>query len=314
MKVSLFSRGSLGLSIAGLALVLSAGSANASDSLRDFTFVGVANSLNNIVISTDAGINTEITWAGLYDGKLEKTIGHDDMQAYKILCTDARHNINFNQSYDTLVALGKVTDKIDTLSGIGKLYNETYNNKWYYEDGFGTGTGLASALNTGTPSDSNPLDYLPINTTTSLTAAQRANEVAYIADQLLNPANSYTQAQQAAGQLAIWDITQDGGDGLTTGNFQASGANVTSIASLVSGYSTSWETLALAYENSTNQFTYWVQSGRDNKTDNSPTADHLQDFVFRSSAPIPEASTLIGFGSLIGIGGIGLLHNKRTRK
>lgn len=296
MKVSLFSRGSLGLSIAGLAIVLSAGSARANgpDDLLDFKFLNVGSALG-VTISTDSGAHTESTSAGFYNAQLENKSATDQFTAVQVLCTDARHNIGVPDSYDTLVSLGTVS-----LSPAGTLIQEIYNSKYYYEAGFGGGAGLVSAINSN--------DYTPQSGL--LTSQERANEVAYLVDYLSNPANSIDTNHAAAGQLAIWDIVQDGGDGVTNGSFRASGTNVTAVASLISGY----ETAAQAFKSTTNSYSVWIESGRTNAVNNSQTGDHLQDFAFRSSSPIPEASTLIGFGSLVGIGGLGLLRNKRTKK
>lgn len=258
---------------AGLLLGLLAAPAFAQapgDVLQNFT-------LNDPGYSTDVNITTDGSsvvngYAGRYDG----TLGSQDINVF---CVDLNHDINFGQSY-TADTSHNVTDAAGPQ--VGNYFNGGY----------------ASALNSGY--------YNPVQSG-GPTNQQRADEIGY----LVNTYDNATPASFNNGQdlttnltavsLAIWDIANDGGDGMNSGNVQlVQGENDTAtLDPLVNNL----ETQASAYENTQFLNVKWIQA---------PIASGgFQSFAY--VAPVPEAGTMAIFGILLAGGALGLRAMKKKR-
>jgi hypothetical protein len=116
----------------------------------------------------------------------------------------------------------------------------------------------------------------------------------------LSPSDWVTTAAQGAGiQLAIWDITTDGGDGLSSGSVQASTSPGAVTDPAVVAWANIYETLSLN-EQSNSAFVYqnW-------NLNNLAPAQMLEGPMFQDNgpAPVPEPLTyvLVG-GALVGLG------------
>lgn len=270
----------LGLTAAALvALFGISAPAHAQAGTTTFTIKSGAES-DSISYTTNGGKNYESVSAGRYQSTLGTT-------TLNVFCTDASHNINYGQSYQANTS-EHITDAAGSLSG------------GYYSGGLG------SALNAG--------DYGSLYPAGSPTAAQRASETAWLTDAYLGAtAQTFSSGLSgstvltdnlAAVQLSIWDINQDGGDGMTAGNLQLASAYQTTLDGLVSYYEkqASYQT---SYQSST---ATWIQA---------PVAGdgtHLQDFVELSPAPVPEPGVLVTGASLIGMTGLGLIRGRRRQR
>ena len=105
-----------------------------------------------------------------------------------------------------------------------------------------------------------------------------------------------TNNQGAALQLAVWDALYDGGDGLTTGGFQARNMS----AGLISAYNTVFATQNSPINPVSNYtFNYYEA------TSHGPNNNKYQDLV--SLEPVPEPATMAIFG-------LGALAAMRKRK
>jgi len=270
MKLTSFTR-LLSVGAAVCVLTTVSGRAKAVDLTQTFTFLnyGAGQIGENTDITTTGDLihATTGTFAGRYLGMV------NGGPVFNIFCTDVTHDIGWGQSYLTLLDPGKITDSAQLRDGQG------------YYNGAAPG-GLASALTA--------LDYKPDNlgAGTFGTVGKRASAVAWLADTYMTAAIS---SHQAAGiQLAIWDILQDGGDGIGAGLFESDFSD----SSLVNTY----EGQAALHTSYTTTGAYWIEAPRD------ASYAHLQDFVTTVQGPgtlnVPEPGAL---GLLAGSGAAGLL-------
>jgi len=268
----------LGLSILSLVALSSSGAF--AWGTQTFTFLGYGNPGiigTNVTVTLDG--SSKAVFAGRY------LVKFNNSPAFNIFCVDVRHTINWNASFTTLVTLGRTTDP---------AYGWQSSTGFYENGPQGAPGGLASALT--------DLDYLPAFPSGSLDVAQRSRAVAWLGTTYLGA--SLTAQQAAAIQLAIWDIVQDGGDGLGTGSFQVAGNGV---ASLAAGY------ISQAVQNANwagPDKTFYIQASRPNAA-----GEHLQDFIFYNPdtdiqvVPIPEP-VFFQLGTLAGLGGLGIFRRR----
>lgn len=249
---------------------------------QTFTFLGYGNPGiigTNVTISVDG--TSKAVYAGRYLGKFNNS------PAFNIFCVDVRHTINWNASFTTLVTLGRTMDP---------AYPWQPATGFYENGAQGAPGGLASALTNA--------DYMPAFPSGSLNVVQRSRAVAWLGTTYLNA--SLTAQQAAAIQLAIWDIVQDGGDGLAAGTFQVSGNGVASLAPTYIS-----EAIANANWGGPDE-TVFIQARR-----TTSAGDHLQDFIFHNPGtyvqvvPIPEP-VFFQLGTLAGLGGLSLFRRRRA--
>jgi hypothetical protein len=169
---------------------------------------------------------------------------------FNVFCIDYNHGINFGQSY--------TTDASFTVTAPG---GPVVNN--YYAGGY------ISAL---TPQDFNPI-------TTGLPESQRANEIAWLIDKYtLADATTFSNGKSgttdlnqnlAAVQLAIWNISEDGGGKLAGGNVYLDNPNENSIYSPFVSYYENLAGLNVFYKSNN---AHWIQAPLDGNF------NHMQDF------------------------------------
>lgn len=241
-----------------------------------FTFVQATPNDATVNISGDGGVTYENGYAGTYQGSING-------KTFNVYCTDFHHNVSNGQSF--LVNTDyKATDSAGSLSS----------------NGFYTG-GTASAMNSS--------DYkIKVN---SVTTAQRASRIAWLTDNYQYAANSAFASglsgskdfykNQAAINCSIWDIVQDGGDGITNGSLILDSSGQSTYGGLVSYF----EALAAQHDGYVSNTVSWIQSQRD------ANYAHYQDFL--TSSPVPEpgvTATLISLGLAAGFLGI----RKKSKK
>lgn len=207
-------------------------------------------------------------------------------------CTDESHNINFDGSYQADIT-HHVSDASGALSGP--------SSGQYYQGG------LSSALNAG--------DYVS-PAPTSAQATARADEVAFLIDAFTNSTavtfsnssiDTNLKDNLAAIQLSIWDIVQDGGDGLASGTFQ-SNLSKGDKRNLLVGY---YESIASQNSSYTSDTSTWIQAP-------VTSGKHLQDFATSSTpgqirvADVPEPGSFAMIAGLC-VSGTGLAFRRRTR-
>ncbi|BCW99899.1 MAG: hypothetical protein KatS3mg024_2726 [Armatimonadota bacterium] len=263
-----------------LAVAVAAAPGASGAALQPFKFLGVDTSVSAIL----GGV-----YVGGYRGEINGV-------AYRMFCVDYNHHIAGNETYQTLAALGRVTDAsapdlrpTGTPDGYPDLSQEP-NNLWYYENpnDSSQGAGLSSALH--------DRDYLASNATLPSgtdTAAKRAAAVAWLTD---NYVNVWTQSVQVPVQLAIWDIVQYGG-------------NYTLINAIGGSWAASAQSyVQLAFANSANYTgnAIWVQAPRSGEFS---WYDHRQEFVYSIPEPV-----FFQMGALAGMGGLGLLRLRKRER
>lgn len=256
--------------LAGAALALMLGGASTA-SAQTFTFLDATSKSKVVTVTGNGGATTVQGYAGRYQGQF------GNGPAVNIFCVDINHEIHDGDSF-TANTQYNITSAPGTFGGT------------YYTGGF------ASALTNG-----------DIASLTSAQATARAGEVAYLADTYLN-ATTLDANHFAALNLSIWDIVQDGGNGLTTGQVQAASSDVTAYGSLVSSY----EAEAAGYTGYTSNTAGWIQAPE------SPLGTHFQDYVYEKPAsshdspqavPEPGITTFL-FCMALAAGGFWLSRRK----
>ena len=137
---------------------------------------------------------------------------------------------------------------------------------------------------------------------------KNANAVAYLLDSYLN--HSITTAKSIDVSLSIWDIVNDNGNGLTAGKFQVKADGGTSITA--SNYTD--------VVTDVNQLIKTAYSADPKKiggvtwVDNPKLIDgttRYQDYGIHTLDAVPEFSTLLGFGSLLALGGVATFRKRK---
>lgn len=287
----------------GLALLATSTLAGMVHADTVFTFPTTASAAvpGSIVVGL---VNGQGNPFGVYAGRYTAQIGPTGGPAImtNIFCVDFSHDIHFGDTY------AANTQHLLTDPAAVKAKTDAYY-----------GGGLASALAGA--------DYNP---TGSLAASQRASEVAFLADSYLN-ATSTTFTSGASGStdlntnlaavsLSIWDIMQDGSDGLGTGGVQLWNPGTSSYSGYSASVYSQLTSLSGFYENQakqnatyTSSTAHWIQAPRDVNN------GHFQDYVMEvgQTAPrglpaVPEPGSFVPM--LLGAGGLGALAVIRRRK
>jgi len=247
------------LLVTGITLTLMAGMSRCAQAAGTQTFTfegGKPGKTVPLLVSANSGA----TFHGpLSVGILQGTLSNEpQLGLFELYCVDIRHTIG--TPFQTLAMLGQVIDGAQPLQVSG-----------FYEDGFGQGGGLASAL---TDFDYKPT--LPGPNPSFDTIEKRVNAVSYLSQKYLNsPSGADTLAKV---QLAIWDIVQDGGDGVGAGqgSVQAKTADGSAFVDISA-------ILAEAAGQAATPGPEWLQAPRVGGNPNN----HLQDFVFNRPSPGP---------------------------
>jgi len=140
-------------------------------------------------------------------------------------------------------------------------------------------------------------DYLPANyevsvdTTQSLTNGDRIGK-------LYNTYASQVHSGDsgAALQLAIWDVLVDGGDGLNTGNFKASGYSNDAFTQFSA-------MLADPLSGANPTASYYQAANHDNNLNQNLIGP------YQGSAPVPEPASM----AVLGLGALGVLRRRKNR-
>jgi len=241
------------------------------DTFKTFTNVGPGTT-GLVTISNDGGATTVSGYAGAYAGHL----GSQDINDF---CVDLNHDIPFGTSYTADVS-HNISDSSGSLTGS------------YYSGG------LSSAMDSG---------YIP-NYGGGFTSQQRADQVAYLIHTYGNInsenfGNSFDlNTNLAAVNLAIWDIENDGGDGISVGKVVGDAGTQTTYGSLVSNL----EAEASAFKDSQFLDVKWIQAPV--VTENG---SGFQSFGYL--APVPEAGTMTIFGILLAGGAFRLRSAKKKQ-
>lgn len=256
---------------AGIAFALAAGIRAASaDTTSSFTFIGASSgSSASLGISEDGGKSFLTAPAGIYTGSLNgKTVN--------LYCDDLTHDVSDGDKF--------TVDASQLITAAASTQTTTINGYKYYQGG------LASAM---TSSDFNPTNK------SSLSYSSRASEVAWLADNFQNlktfsgaSGSTSLATNQAAVNSAIWDIVQDGADGVSKGSMQLSSSSATNYSKYVSYY----ESLAAQHTSYSSTTAYFVQSPLN--VQGADGTSHYQDFVYSTALPTPEAGTGIAMGVL----------------
>ncbi len=261
-----------------LALVLS-GAHGAQAQTQTFTFSGDMSDSRVVTLSQDGGKTDFQGYAGRYKGRFGAG------PATNIFCVDIGHEIHAGDTY-------AANTQYNITSPAGALGGGYYSG------------GLASALTDG-----------DIASTTLTQANGRASEAAYLADNYLNAtrfsgASGSTNATDnfTALNLSLWDILQDGGDGLTAGQVRTGASDAVAYGDLVSYY----EGLAAGQTSYKSSTAGWVQAPQP-----SP-GQHMQDYVYEKpvspqAVPEPGISAVLSSLSLVA-GGFWLRRKKQASR
>jgi hypothetical protein len=251
---------------------------SASRANQIFTLVDILPDSQLVNISSDGGVTFNGGYAGRYQGQFGSGPN------FHVFCVDLNHDVGVGDSYNAKTDW-RITDRAG--SKVGNYY----------------AGGLASALN---PTDYNPQAGGP-------NAQQRADMIGILSEDFLN-ATAATFAGGASGStdlndnltaisLSIWDIGQDGADGLAAGTMQGDAGTQASFSGLVNYY----EALARANMNTPSAVAWWIQAPRD--SDNN----HAQDFVFLGPAVPEPGSMAMLVALLLAVGFMRLIRGRSVR-
>ena len=250
--------------------------------------------LGNLPTAETPTVN--VSGTNYYVGRYQATLGNGpNAPTVNVFCVDFNQHISAKDTYPADIDYGLT-------AGSGGLDPTTTPPNSYY-----TG-GLASALNGN--------DYYKAGGGGgALSAQSRADEAAYLADTYLSPSlgstvdgSTFTAMDLSAIQISIWDIIQDGADGIANGQIKVD----SSYLSLVNFY----EGKAAGFANTGSASSDWIQAPRNS----SDPSNHSQEFVFdgtplhTTGSPVPEPGPLAMLASLgAAVGGL-LLKRLRVRQ
>lgn len=268
-----------GLTLLACAALMIAATDATQAGTQQFTVIGAELTRDLHINNGGAGVGNPYNGTarvGRYTGKFA------DGTAVTMFCVDARH---FDGTpFTTLDAAS-----IPLVSDGATAYNATAR---FYEAN-GVYGGIASALTKD--------DYIPTNgiVPSAADAALRASQVAYLVDKWGNATFATVNAgrdQMAAVQLAIWDILQDGGDGMQLGSFMS---NANSYYAAVNAVLADASSIDSSYVGSA----IWIEAQR-----GATAGAHVQDWAY---TPVPEP-VFMQMGALVGLSGAGLLRRRRS--
>ncbi len=259
---------------AALALVLG-GAQEVRAQTQTFTFSKDLSDSKVVTLTEDGGKTSFQGYAGRYKGQLGSG------PTTNVFCVDIGHEIHVGDTY-------AANTQYDITSAAGSLGGGYYSG------------GLASALTNG-----------DIASVTLTEANRRASEVAFLADNYLN-ATSFSGASGSTDLgnnltglgLSVWDILQDGGNGLGAGQVQTGTSDAGAYGGLVSYY----ECLAAAHTGYTSRTAGWVQAPQ------TAPGQHMQDYVYEkpiSPQAVPEPGMTAFLSSLSLVAGGFWLRRKR---
>lgn len=259
--------------VLGAILSLALSGARTASAQTTFHLLNNTSESQVVTLSLD-GSNYGGYYAGRYWGTL------DNGPAFRTFCVDAKHHIGFDDTY-----LSDPTHSLTDPAGpvVGSYYNG----------------GLASALVNG-----------DIANVSSSSAAERANMAGWLVNRYLNAtaatfSGGFTGSSSllmnlAALQISLWDIIDDGANGLAAGTVLGDGTTQASYGGLVSYF----ETQAAAHSNEASPYVKFIQAPI-----SGPNLDHAQDFTTQIT---PEGNSLLMLLAALAVPGIGiLLHRKR---
>jgi hypothetical protein len=272
-------------SLAGAALTLLLGGA-LSASAQTFTFLGDLSDSKVVTVTSDGGATSMNGYAGRYKAQLGSG------PVTNIFCVDINHEIHVGDTFAANTQYN-ITSPAGAFGG------------GYYSGGF------ASALTNG-----------DIATLTFTQATARAGEVAFLADHYLNAVSFDGSSGStnnvdnfAALNMSIWDIVEDGGDGLTMGQVQvgssdAGSSDAAAYGSLV-GY---YENQAASHTDYTSNTAGWIQAPE------QPLGTHFQDYVYEKPLTTPHGNpqavpepSLTAFGGCLSlVAGAFWLRRRKT--
>lgn len=239
------------------------------------TFEGVEPGTNAVNLSGNGGASYEDVYSGVYLSRVKTT-------THPIFCVDFNHEVVDGQQYD-------VDAQYLATAAPGPLVNGYYQG------------GLASVLVAG--------DYGPVLSVQA--AEERASEVTWLGANYLTVSQNYFDTDASGDtsytdnetgiSLSIWDIMQDGGDGIYSGegSIVADSSAQTAYGSLVTYY----EAQAAQHTDYTNNYIHWEQAPMSNGT-------HSQEFI----GVLPEPSGLEAFACMAGVLGVVALRRRLTAR
>ncbi len=242
-----------------------------------FTLVSATPGSQGVTFITGSNSSEDV-----YAGRYNATLGGQNINVF---CVDFTHSIGVGDSYEA-----NTTQLLTAQTG-------TLQANGYYNGG------LSSAFNS---SDEDPSPAI-----STAIATNRADEVAYLADNYLN-ATSATFANGLSGStnfvnnlssisIAIWDIIQDGGNGIATGQVEVAPSQQSEFSGMVNYYENQAEANS-GYKSST---ATWIQAPV------CGNGSHLQTYVYDAiPTTTPETSPAI----ILIIGGIVLMAGIALRR
>ena len=272
------------IALAAISAILMAPAAKS----QTFTLLSDQSESQSVWLSENSGGVYNSSIAGRFKGVLAGPV-------FNTFCNDLFHNINFGQSFTAGISY-KVSDAAGALSN---------NSGGYYQGGLASGLTNTDYITTG----GNP---------TAAQAQVRSAASAWILDTYGNTINftglgtgsSNLVDNTTAMQIAIWDLVQDGGDGVSAGTVRLDTAlhgQATSDNAKFSPMVNFFESAALAAANAVGGYkgrAYFIVAPT---TNSAGTFTHLQNF----SAAVPEPGEMT---MILGVGMMGVAGIYRKRK